>query len=97
MAKIITIDDIKIHSWTAYIDLDPRRIEVLYSHLSTDDKIVGNKIIATFWETIPEVGSDGYPIPGGADNWYLLPPAYVQSLIDLTIAAKNTLMSTIDE
>jgi len=94
MAITVTIDDLKITKWT--VDVDMQMIEVLFNYLDTEENIT-KEDKAFFWVTIPEtLDPQGNPLPA-PDNYYLIPPAYHQILVDLTVDAKGQLMHLINE
>lgn len=97
MAITYTVNNIKIESWN--VDTEQRNVTVNYSELLDTGEPFRQNLYAVFWETIPTMPIDpetGLPYPT-PDDWYQLPPAYSQFLTDLTIDARNVLLSTIGE
>jgi hypothetical protein len=95
MSLTITLNDIKVVSWT--VDVSKRNVTVVYYRLEdTGDSLDGGE--AVFWETLPDLGLDydtGQPIPL-PDHWYQLPAQYSQVLTDLTLDVRQALMHLVN-
>lgn len=97
MVKTITLNDVKIISWSVHVE--QRCVTVEYT-LAADDGTDFSYGAATFWETMP----DPVPNPMGGDepdyipeDWYQLPAKYTPLLTDLTVDARNALIHLLDE
>jgi hypothetical protein len=79
MAKTITLDDVQIRTWT--VDPQGQYVAVHYNVLDSTGEMFSEDQ-AIFWVTLPEE-------PQPRD--YQLPPAYVQTLLDLTNDARTAI------
>jgi hypothetical protein len=94
MTLTITLNDIRIITWT--VDVDRRTVTVHYQRLTdTGDPLDDG--MAVFWDTLPDPGTDpqGNPVPLPS-NWYQLPTQYAQILTDLTLDVRQALMHLVN-
>jgi hypothetical protein len=91
----LVLSDVKILDWAVNVEL--RNVVVHYYRLF-DDGAEYDDGYATFWETIPNPGTDpnGDPLPI-PDDWYQLPASHVTAIITLTQDARIALGSLVGE
>lgn len=89
MAITINITQLEIEWWT--VNIIKENVTVGYLLLDDDNKIWDRGEVI-FWRTLPTPTDDeGNPIPI-PENWYTLPPTYVNHLNDITTHAETILL-----
>ena len=94
MPRTITLSNIKILAWT--VNPEVRNVTVAYQVLDQTGAAY-NQGEAVFWAVMPPPPTDAEGNPGTLPaNWYALPAAYRQVLLDLTTDIRTGLLHLLD-